>query len=190
MMNTTRRMVALTALTWLVLGGGAKGDLTYNVVDYTTITAPYTVSGTITTNGDLGAGLPTSDIIEWDITVTNGSTVLFDLTQNNSAVTLAPFNATETEINIDFSNSAIILRDNTGDEILWGEGGSASSIYRGETHTSTLWLGSLPSAGSPVATISTVPEPASLVLAGIGIGGVSVSVLVRKRRQQRRQAAA
>jgi PEP-CTERM motif len=192
MMNTTRRMVALTALTWLALGGGARGgDLTYNVVDYATITAPYTVSGTITTNGDLGASLPTSDIIAWDITVTNGSTVLFDLTQNNSAVVLAPFGATETELKVGTVNSAIELKDNTGDEILWADAGSANSIYRGETPTSTLWLGSLPSDGSsPVATISTVPEPSSVVLAGIGIGGVIACVLVRKRREQRREAVA
>jgi hypothetical protein len=43
-MITTRRMAALTALTCLALGGGAKGDITYNIVDYPSITNPYTVS--------------------------------------------------------------------------------------------------------------------------------------------------
>ena len=85
MMNTTRRVVALTALIWLAHGVGAKGGLTYDIVDYPSISTPYTVSGTITTNGDTGTLLPSSDIVSWDITIFRGASIIASITTVNSA---------------------------------------------------------------------------------------------------------
>jgi hypothetical protein len=190
MINATRRMPALTILAWLALGVAAKGDVIYNIVDYSNITSPYTVSGTITTNGATGVGLPATDITAWDITVSSGSSTIFEFTPSTSQV-FAKFEATLQSITVGTFPEDVDFRSN--DDVFfmqWEHAfGADQSNFSGTQNGVSLWFGVLPTADSPVATASAVPEPSSALIAGIGAGVVIACGLVRKRREQRRPAA-
>ena len=62
----------------------ARADLIYTINAYPDVTSPYTVSGTITTNGATGTSLPGSDIIAWDITISQASSTIVEITPTNS----------------------------------------------------------------------------------------------------------
>jgi hypothetical protein len=183
-------MPALTILAWLTLGVTAKGDVIYNIVDYSNITSPYTVTGTITTNGATGVSLPGTDITAWDITVSSGSGTLFEFTPSTSLV-FANFDATLQSITVGTFPDAVDFRSNNSVFFMEWEHdfGADSSNFSGTQNGLSLWAGGLPTADSPVATASAVPEPSSALIAGIGAGALIACVLVRKRREQRRPAA-
>ena len=192
MINATRRMPALTILACLALGVAAKGDIIYNIVDYSNITSPYTVSGTITTNGATGASLPATDITAWDITVSSGSGTIFEFTPSTSLV-FASFEATLQSITVGTFPEGVDFRSNNSVFFMQWEHdfGADSSNFSLTQNAASLWAGDLPTADSPVATASAaVPEPSSAFIAGIGAGVVIACGLVRKRREQRRPAAA
>jgi hypothetical protein len=97
--------VRITAITLLLLAGialiateGIAASITYSIVPYPTITNPYTVTGTITTNGATGTNLPGADITSWDITITSPTTSI-TMTPTNS-INNPPnlFDATTTEL--------------------------------------------------------------------------------------------
>jgi hypothetical protein len=189
-MITTRRLAALTTLTWLALGAGAKGDLIYNIVDYPNITNPYTVSGTITTNGATGTSLPSTDITGWDITVKQGNILIFELNSSNAGNIAGPFDATNTNINVGTRGDQIGVSDQTS-EILWSSPRGLFLGYEGFTQSlGVTWDGRLPDPSSPIATVTAVPEPSTFVPAVLGAGSAIAFGLVRNRREQRRQAAA
>jgi hypothetical protein len=193
-MSKTRPMVALTALTWLALGVGAKGDITYNIVDYASISTPFTVSGTITTNGAIGTTLPASDIVSWNITITQGSNTILSLTTADSIVT-GPYDASTEQITVASFNTIPSLSDElvfstpNGSGINWSAHDPSTMEYLAVSFPFLLFDG-FQALSNPVATSSAVPEPSTRVLAGCGIGGVIAYVLVRKRRERRREAVA
>jgi hypothetical protein len=157
------------------------------MVAYPSITTPYTVSGTITTNGDIGTALPASDITAWDIIVSQGTTTIFMMTGTNSQVGGA-FDADTQSITV--NPNAELSFINSTDFIQWFGHPPGPPFYAAEISGSELWEATLPAVDSPVATASTVPEPSSAVLAGICAGLVIACGLVRKRCEHRRQAVA
>jgi hypothetical protein len=202
-MRPTRRIVMMSVLTWLVLGVSAKSaNLTYNIVAYPTITSPYSVSGTITTNGATGTQLPATDIIGWDITVAQDSNQIFDITPTTSGILEnSTFDATTTTITVGtFTNT------NLGDNITFylithpynylewsGPTQSDGDVYYGmffeETHFPvyySYWYGHFTSIQDPVAIEVSVPEPSTGVLAGFG--AVSALAYAQKRKRQTRHA--
>ena len=194
-----RRFMPLLLLT---VGGianpAARAGMSYAIVDYPTITSPYTVSGTITTNGATGTQLPTSDITGWDITVRKGTSLIFELTTSNSINLPSTFDATTTALSVGTAEGEGVdfVNIQTGNNVAWATPPNTTQqveyvAHQGVLpHQTTLFSGFLPSFQSPVATASAVPEPSTTVLTGIGAGTVIACVLVRKRREQRRQAAA
>ena len=68
------KRLAFILVSLLSLPTLARGDLTYNLVNYPDDQGEYTISGTITTNGRLGT-LTTSDIKAWSATITGTGTI-------------------------------------------------------------------------------------------------------------------
>ena len=196
--GVTRR-VRSTAIPLLILAGisliptevGA-GSITYNVVNYPSLQNGYTVSGTITTNGNHGTSLPGTDITSWDIKITMGTTTEATFTPTNSVKYSATFDATPTHLTIATSPDDLTFTiqldvpDYTGHNL-----GQSAYAYDCLIGTRMSWVRS--SSRRPtrlIATAQTVPEPSSAVLAVIGAVAFVAYGLVRHRREQRRQADA
>jgi hypothetical protein len=189
-------MVRSAAIPLVILAGMAlfpieviAAQVIYSIVPYPSITNPYTVSGTITTNGEIGSELPVSDITSWDITITNGTTLIATFTPS-IPLSGTVFDASSTAITLPIFDDVIIFT--TGlNNLQWTNIGTAVNYEDIEMPLSlnptNLWQSNLPSTTSPIAT--AVPEPTSAVLASIG---AVVAVLAygwsRHRRAQRRQA--
>lgn len=177
MTNHSTRVTILTTLTYVALGVGANaGSITYNIVAYPSITDPYTVSGTITTNGATGTALPASDITGWDINITNGPTNVFDFTPATSSNATNAFAATNTTLYLSplLRRGIYFAQQNqtpTEDyDIVWVHLNSTVSNYFFQNLAigQNLFSGSLPTINSPVASAASVPEPSTVVLAGSG----------------------
>jgi hypothetical protein len=193
-------MLRSTSIPLLILAGLAltppevgAGPITYSIVDYSSITNPYTVSGSITTNGATGTNLPISDITGYDILV-QSSTTHYEIKTQTSFI-LGTFDATATSLTVATGMDEIAITDGTSAVNLTWRNLPATISYLGIKGTSTgdqeLWFGDLPTLQSPVATVSAVPEPSSAALASIG---AVVAFLAygwsRHRRAQRRLEAA
>jgi PEP-CTERM motif len=207
MMNTTRRVVALTALIWLAHGVGARGGTTYNIANYPADQNGNTVSGSITTDGVIGTLAP-SDILSWTVTI-NSTTFTSGDSGADMALSPTDLNATSTAITLAsplglqssfLALAAIPTGGGRTDEIAWTRGfdffGEDLTKYVGRLNGRARWATPDPAMGGTdpwvIAAISpsAVPEPTSLLLAAFGIGGVIACVLVRERREQRREALA
>jgi hypothetical protein len=163
----------------------------YTVVNYPSEQNGYTISGTLTTNGSTGTDLPDSDIIKWDITI-HGVTPPIELTESNSNITPFTFNATTSTITVGSGAIAIIGTTEDG-QITWAGPSTidASGSYSAAQGNTVLWGASGFGANQAVATVSSVPEPSSAVLASIGAVVAFLALgWCRHRREQRRQAAA
>jgi hypothetical protein len=188
-MKTTSRIAMMSVLTWLALGGGAKGDLIYNIVAYPSITHGDTVTGTITTNETTGTNIPVQAITAWNITVAIGAVPLFTLTPTNSFIPGGSFNATTQAITIPVTGvptgGIAFVSNGLNADISWHTFGPTDVLYEAHYLGGQLWLQTLPTPNSPVATATAVPEPSAAVLALIGAGTVIACGLVRKRRGSR-----
>jgi hypothetical protein len=194
-------MARSTAISFLILAGMAlipteisAASITYGIVNYPTLQNGYTVTGTITTNGATGTALPGTDITSWDITISLGSTTVATLTPSDSTNFTIGFDATPTTITAaTFPFDDIIFRNEaTITGIEWNIITSPSTTqYNGVVNETFIWNTPLPTPDSPIATVATVPEPSSAVLASIGAVAAFLAYgRSRHRRAQRRQAAA
>jgi hypothetical protein len=195
------RMVRSTAIPLLILAGMAltqtevgAASITYSIVNYPTLQNGYTVSGTITTNGDTGTTLPGTDITSWDISITKGTTTVVTLTPTDSFNLSNAFDATTTSITVatpfdtvEFVGPASLHEIDLSWTGLPG-GGAVSYMAEDLSNNTNLWNASLFPVNSPIAT---VPEPSSAVLASIGAVAAFLAYgWSRHRRAQRRQATA
>jgi hypothetical protein len=171
------------------------GSITYNIVAYPTITSPYSVSGTITTNGATGTALDGTDITGWDITVTQGTTPIFELTPTNSDNITSIFDATATTITVPTTSGQSIQFATTdipsSQDINWLRNDDNTITYLGTDVSilpfgQSIWNGLLPTNQSPVATATAIPEPSTGVL--VGIGAVHALPYVQHRKRQSRHA--
>jgi hypothetical protein len=205
-MRSTMKMTGLTLLALIGLGATSEaGPITYDIADYSALQSGWSLSGTITTDGNIGA-LSVGDITSYSFTITNGTTTLTQSSSDpNSAVVLnGTVLASSTAITIpapgfrSFSDFEIgngidgedlsYGRYNHADgafydeyqEIDYSQGPASQSWDAVSLHSNTLSLGAV----DPwtIATVSAVPEPSSLVLAGIAVIGGTV-VAVRRRRK-------
>jgi hypothetical protein len=189
-----RRHVAalLTLLAFLLCTEAPAASITYNVVNYPSLQAGFTVSGTITTNGTTGVQLPISDITSWNITITNGTL----------AATLTPANTSETgSVTFDATPSAITVA--SSEDLILFSNVAATATYQWRNFTTNLgysgtvptsfgdqgWANTVTLMTTPVA-ITSLPEPTSAVLAVIGAGAVVAFGLARHCRAKCRQTAA
>jgi hypothetical protein len=181
----------------LILAGRAltpteasAASITYSIVSYPALQGGYTVSGTITTNGDTSPDFGTPDLTGWNITVSDASGTVFELTPQNSMIPPAPLSATQSAITVPFTTppgNLFTIIDQAGDAIAW-ENVSSSLLYSGTYQSNVIFGGMLPPT-APIASV--IPEPSAAVLAGIGaLAAFLACGWSRNRRAQRRQAAA
>jgi hypothetical protein len=206
-MRTTMKMTGLALVALIGLGATSEaGSITYDFASYSDLQNGWALSGTITTNGTIGT-LTAGDISSYSFTITKGSTTLTEsssdpkaaisdvlgLQASSTALTMptpaaSSFSAFEIgnstsgqELTYNRGNGA--TKGNVSDDYLESNtaSGSLQDSWSAVTSTSnTLSLGS----ENPwtIATASAVPEPSSLVLAGIALVGGTV-VAIRRRRK-------
>lgn len=174
----------------------ARADITYTIND--TVGAG-TVTGTITTDGFLGT-LATSDIIDWNLVLTNGFGTTLDLTRPSAIAPIegvevmgASLTASSTNLSFDFDGAGFFLIQqnglgNGGTYFCDGGSGQATCLAGGESdfpngldapnqqfaaRSGDISLGTATSLGS------TVPEPSSVFLLSAALLGIWL--LARKR---------
>ncbi len=200
----------------------ARGDITYQLVNNPAYQSGWTLSGSITTDGTLGA-ISTTDIMSWTWTATNAGGT-FTITGSSTipiidytyAVTLQ---ATASELTIPYSTSAALQLFYTppawpspGTEI-WGLTWYGGQLPPSPTDQHPTYYGDdlfvyqptppylpledygwdnlLPPPNGPndtyvIATTASVPEPSTIVIAGLaGVCGIAYC-LARKLRAQRK----
>ena len=77
-MKNLLKRIGLVAVVFGLLGVKSSlvhGNLIYNIQDHASYQNGWTLSGTITTDGNLGV-LTAADILSWSVTISNGSTTL------------------------------------------------------------------------------------------------------------------
>ena len=196
------RLLAAAAATALIAAAhiAEAGQITYSLQNYGADQAGSTLTGSITTDGNLGT-LTAADIVAWTWTVT--PPVGSPFTQSSGPginTTIENLFATDTQLllpELQSEHSEIFL--GTGDS------GSGLLVYRREENNAIFlygaqpslpgtgfWLTANPGMGGTdpwvigVAT-SSVPEPSGVVLLSLGTAGVLLSrgTLWRSRRKHR-----
>jgi opacity protein-like surface antigen len=145
-----------------------------------------TVTGTITTDGNIGA-LTSADIIDWDLVGSNGS-VQSEFTKSDSSVSNALQNAltaslTSLSYNFDIPDEGLIFINLTdqNDDVCW-------SVYTCENAPGIYlalkseYLYSESESGTQViATALAVPEPPTLAVLIAGLSVFGGLVMIRKK---------
>lgn len=176
--------LAALSLVGLVSAASAA-PLTYNV---SRVVGSGSVSGTITTNGTLGA-LGLGDITAWSLTVSDGSSTLL-MTETTSEFVVSPSALTADLDSIDFNFGAVDTVFafqspfiGAGGNFWCGQsGGAASCSGASGAREEIQLLGSiLTTRQTGLVSISariddrTVPEPASLALASLALLGAAAA---------------
>jgi len=174
-MQKSKRKTLTAGLTMLVVGGVVccAGPITY-AVDQTGIGFDQgSVTGTIQTDGTIGT-LATSDILSWNLVLSNGLGSSFDSTNGNStaSVTGDGLTATATELLFNYGSGGVFeIVDSPN---LWELGFTSGPVFE-EILPLGLDGNAVPEAGTQVIG-TAVPEPSTYMLTLMG--GL---VLLRKR---------
>ena len=189
---TTKRLVLAIAATMLVASGSGQasgGNITYSLVNDPVDQNGFNLSGTIVTDGTIGALAP-SDFVSWQYTITWAGVPFTNEGSRPYTPSYTGVTATATAIQV---SGARFLNtyDPAGfpDYVGWD---AIDGIYQATGTTNggigvELWSASppigFPSIPWTVATAS-VPEPSSAVLAALGaVGGLAYGYGARHRRQ-------
>jgi hypothetical protein len=182
---------------------GNAGDITYTIQNYLADQNGATLSGTITTDGVIG-NLAQGDILSWSYTITGDGESPVTVTSSDpfagvevdgsvvasaTSITIAvPPVVPENQLILDASTGStavelgyVRLADDLG-----GGGG-----YRGDALGTTAgWDTTNPSMGGTnpwvIAEVSSVPEPSSLTLAGLGLACTVTAGVARKSQNRGR----
>jgi hypothetical protein len=185
-------LAALGVLTLAFLAGGISvraGDVTYNMVNDPVDQNGYTLSGTIVTDGTIGE-LNTGNIVSWQFTFTGpGGTFSNSGSRPASGDIILGLGATTSGDLILGGVVHFLGKVFDSPEISWEP---VNHRYFGFNAGSPLW-DATPPTGFPegvwtIATAASVPEPSSVVLAGLGCASAIAFVLARKRSDYRRHA--
>ncbi len=152
------------------------------------------VTGTITTDGTLGA-LASVNLAHWKLTLNDG-TATFLLTAANSEVGFilgAALSETASQLLFDTTNGGIVLFQNPtigSGQNFWcldnpsgscaGFPGTESLRLNGAIQIAS-WQGTVVIGTAEGATPAAIPQPASLVLLGLGLGGLALFAAPRCR---------
>jgi hypothetical protein len=160
----------------------AHANIIYNV---NRVIGAGSVVGFVETDGTIGT-LATSNILNWNLLLNDGSTSFTLNGPSNSQVAVvgSGYSATSVELNFDFSNvnSYVLFQAPfLGSGINWWcvEGATANCAGFGIGETVTTTSGgtlSNPDPVTPIGSVQTsVPEPTSLVLLGAGLIGLGAA---------------
>jgi hypothetical protein len=152
------------------------------------------VTGTITTDGKLGA-LGTTNLLDWSLTLNDGATT-FLLTAANSEVAIvigAALSETASQLLFDTTNGGIVLFQNPtigSGQNFWcldnpsGDcnmrPGTESLRINGAVQTAA-WQGTVFIGTAEAAAPAAIPQPASFVLLGLGLGSLALFAAPRCR---------
>jgi VCBS repeat-containing protein len=168
------------------------GQITYTIQNYPADQNGASLAGTITTDGAIG-NLAIADILSWSWTITPAGGTATTVSSSDaltSAFFVGSVVASQTSITIagNANNAfALLQRDASGDvfnDLEYDRFVGGVQQYIGQL-TGDVWATMNPVMGSTdpwvIAEVSTVPEPSSLCLTGMGaMFGIAYS-LARKR---------
>lgn len=181
------------------------GQITYNIQNYPAEQSGHTLSGTITTDGTIGA-LAGGNILSYTYTVDAGTGNAFTYSGTGANAVTGDVEASQTQITlaqppvgtIPFQETnSLVLQPQPGPTALqWVRSESsfvnppltvsiAEYILENGDASNPVWnTGFANLGGDPwvLAAVST-PEPASLTLLGIGIAGMGLIGMIRRRRR-------
>jgi hypothetical protein len=167
-------MVVL-GLVFMSAGSALAGDITYTMVNDTVDQNGYSLTGTIVTDGTIGA-LAYTDIVSWQFTITGpGGPYTNSGTTSSRQTLLENITATATAIQlpmgVGFTGVGVLeLGERTGGPVLqWSNSNSTIPEYYASANSTFLWAVSPPTGYGPGSwAVATVPEPSSFILAGFG----------------------
>jgi hypothetical protein len=162
------------AIAALLLAQSAHGgDITYDLLNNPQDHQGWNLSGTITTDGKLGA-LTSDDILSWAVTITESNkTYSFNSSEPWKTVVTSDVSATPTALNLGTGGELILGASLGGnsptDYLIWGPSGFTQAAQP-QYNFPNIWTIHDPTdnpCGPPwtIATVpNAVPEPSSFVL--------------------------
>jgi hypothetical protein len=178
------RLAAVAIAIVMTAGISKAGQITYSLQNYATDQAGSTLTGSVTTDGNLGT-LTAADIVAWTWTVSPPVGAPFTLSGVASTVSLLI--ATDTQLLLPVGQSNAV----PSEFFLVGPAGTSSaeltyfrpsvgqgdSIYGASSNTSGFWITDNPAMGGTNPWVigvaaAAVPEPSGAVLMSLGIAGL------------------
>ncbi len=189
-----RFATALAVLTLVTMNGAAatRADLTYNIVNDLADQAGYSLAGTITTDGTIGA-LTAADFVSWQFTITSIAHGQFETESGTQPSQAIGVTATSTLLETDGTLTLPVPFANTN--VSWSP--SAPYYESGYPSGAAIWYTTtpmgFPSSGDwtvATAPTSAVPEPATIWIAAIGAAGFAGHARFTRSKKQRREGQA
>jgi hypothetical protein len=196
----TSLLVALSlVLTFTSVGACRGGTISYVIQNYPAQQSGYNLSGTITTDGVIGA-LTNNDILSWTLAVTGGSNAFTASGTGPGQGVISSGASTTSTGYISLAdpgpsgrNTLLLVQMTTSSEVVWAEGGAGFGEipeYVGEKAPSAVAWATSPSTdalgGAPwiiAQAVQTVPEPGTLSLALLGTACLAVVEWSRRCRR-------
>ena len=174
--------LALTALPPVV-----SADLTYNLQNYPADQNGWTLSGTITTDGNFGTLTPL-DITSWTFTITNGTSTH---SATSTIASVSGLIANQTSLQLPFNTQQDFLFLDSGFELNYEHDFMTNAYSAGELNQFgqfvPFWDTTNPAMGGTdpwviaVAATTAVPEPSSLIMV-LGLGAIGMFGYAWRRR--------
>ena len=198
--RTMKRIIPAAVAIAIVMTANISqaGQITYSLQNYAADQAGFTLTGSVTTDGNLGT-LTTADIVAWTWTVSSAGGASFTLSLGPGISTsVLNLVATETQL-------LVPELQTEQSDIIFGGGvvGSAVLAYRREENNgiflyaavtsspSVGWDTENPAMGGTNPWVigvaaTTVPEPSAVVLMSLGISGLLINRELNRSSRKRR----
>ena len=156
-------------------------------MNYPSLQNGYTISGTVTTDGNTGT-ISDGDVTSWSIAISLSGVNQYTFTPDNSYLN-ANLMATTSELSAPATASddyLAISNDYNQALLSWNTAVQHYLFYTGSYY---LWVAGWPPQSNSGGVLAAVPEPSSAVLAVIGAATLLACGLARQSWAKRRQTA-